>query len=164
MSAGQRGGMVIRKFESQDLDKILALVRKMWPEAHYTSMEREYGVIGGRSWREWVAKDVGDFVAAHPENVFVTELDDQFAGFCSYLLDRGKMTGEIAYNAVEPGFQGRGVGARQMERIMSAFKEANMLYAKVPTGLNDAHAPARGMYEKLGFKKMAEFVIYGMKL
>jgi len=39
-----------------------------------------------------------------------------------------------------------------------------MLYAKVQTGLDEAHAPARRAYERAGFKTRLESVAYYMDL
>ena len=48
--------------------------------------------------------------------------------------------------------------------VLEKMREEGMLYAKVHTGLDDGHIPARRAYQKVGFEKNLPSVDYYMKL
>lgn len=59
--------------------------------------------------------------------------------------------GEIYMVAVDPDFQGQGIGTALIEVALTSMKDAGMSIAMVETGGDDGHAPARRTYEKVGF-------------
>jgi len=75
----------------------------------------------------------------------------QIAGFVTFRLDEETRVGEIGNNAVHPDWQGHGVASRLYEEVLAIFRHHGMRVAKVTTGLDDAHAPARAAYRKAGF-------------
>ena len=48
--------------------------------------------------------------------------------------------------------------------VLDHFRSQGMLYAKVVTGMDYAHEPARRAYERAGFNIRHEDVTYYMKL
>jgi GNAT superfamily N-acetyltransferase len=60
--------------------------------------------------------------------------------------------GEIYMVAVDPDFQGRGIGSALIEFALGWMKDAGMSIAMVETGGDPGHAPARYTYEKVGFE------------
>ncbi|WP_242072512.1 GNAT family N-acetyltransferase [Microcoleus sp. FACHB-68] len=54
--------------------------------------------------------------------------------------------------AVDPDFQGRGIGSALIEFALAWMKDAGMSIAMVETGGDAGHAPARHTYEKVGFE------------
>ncbi|WP_309236580.1 GNAT family N-acetyltransferase [Microcoleus sp. FACHB-672] len=60
--------------------------------------------------------------------------------------------GEIYMVAVDPDFQGRGIGSALIEFALVWMKDAGMSIAMVETGGDAGHAPARHTYEKVGFE------------
>jgi GNAT superfamily N-acetyltransferase len=54
--------------------------------------------------------------------------------------------------AVDPEFQGRGIGGALVEFAVAWMKEAGMSIAMIETGADPGHAPARRTYEKAGFE------------
>ena len=97
--------------------------------------------------------------------VLVTEADGQVVAFCTYYLsDPAHGVGEIGNNAVHPDFQGRGLARRQYERVFEALKVEGMTVVRVTTGLDEAHAPARRAYERVGFEKSLPQVAYYREL
>ncbi|WP_199330510.1 GNAT family N-acetyltransferase [Microcoleus sp. FACHB-68] len=60
--------------------------------------------------------------------------------------------GEIYMVAVDPDFQGRGIGSDLIEFALAWMKDAGMSLAMVETGGDAGHAPARHTYEKVGFE------------
>ncbi|MBI3972167.1 MAG: GNAT family N-acetyltransferase [Chloroflexi bacterium] len=77
--------------------------------------------------------------------------DCTIVGFVTYRLDEQARVGEIGNNAVDPAWQGRGIATALYEQVLARFRAAGMRVAKVSTGLDVGHAPARAAYRKVGF-------------
>lgn len=54
--------------------------------------------------------------------------------------------------AVDPDFQGQGIGSALIEFALDWMKAAGMSVAMVETGGDPGHAPARCTYEKMNFE------------
>jgi GNAT superfamily N-acetyltransferase len=72
--------------------------------------------------------------------------------------------GEIGNNAVDPAWQGQRVASQLYQAVLARFRREGMLVARVTTGLDDAHAPARAAYRKAGFIAETPSVTYFQKL
>ena len=83
--------------------------------------------------------------------VYVVECGAAVAGFLSLAYRRQAMVGEIDLNAVDPVYQGRGIGAWMYGFALDRMRAAGMTVATVATGADPSHAPARRAYEKAGF-------------
>ena len=92
-----------------------------------------------------------DVCAAQDTNVWVATLAVSTVGFVAVKLDFESSMGEIYMVAVDPDFQGHGIGSALVEFALAWMKEAGMSVAMVETGGDLGHAPARRTYEKLGF-------------
>ncbi len=99
----------------------------------------------------------------HAEWAFVVELDGEVVGFCTYVL-RDSGVGEIGNNAIDPDYQGRGLGSAMHRECLRRMREAGMQYAQVGTGLDKSHAPARRAYQAVGFRQVLPHVEYFMQL
>jgi ribosomal protein S18 acetylase RimI-like enzyme len=53
--------------------------------------------------------------------------------------------------AVDPAYQRRGIARRLMDRCVDHMRERGMDIAAVGTGGDPGHAPARALYEALGY-------------
>jgi len=102
--------------------------------------------------------------ARHPEWVYVCEEEERVVGFTTFRLDRERQIGEIGNNAVDPECGLKGIGQQMYRAVLQHFREQGMRYARVHTGLDEAHAPARRAYERAGFDIRHEDVDYFMKL
>lgn len=60
--------------------------------------------------------------------------------------------GEIYMVAVDPDFQGRGIGSGLIEVALAWMKDAGISVAMVETGGEPGHERARYTYEKVGFE------------
>ena len=96
------------------------------------------------------------------DRVFVAEADGVICGFASYMIE-GEV-GALKENSVHPDYKGRGIAGLLYEKLLELFRERGCSVARVMTGLDDAHAPARRAYEKLGFSKNTSSVTYYMEL
>ena len=101
----------------------------------------------------------------HLDWIVVAEAADrQVVGFVTYRLDHDLRVGEIGNNAVDPAWQGHGIATRLYREVLDRFRAAGMRVARVTTGLDDGHAPARAVYEKVGFTVGAPSVTLYQKL
>ena len=94
--------------------------------------------------------------------VFVAEADGSIAGFASYMIEGD--VGALKENAVHPDYKGNGIAGMLYEALLDLFRQSGCTVVRVMTGLDDAHAPARKAYEKLGFKTSVSSVTYYMEL
>ena len=114
----------------------------------------------GPDWKERKREAVRREMAR--EESWVTKLDGKVVAFISYRVN-GKY-GEILGNAVDPAYQGRGLGTAQYRFVFERMREAGAEYVSVTTGGDDGHAPARRAYEAVGFKAFTPSRTYRMKL
>jgi len=105
-------------------------------------------------WQTGKVQQIANHFERRPEWCLVAEIDGRIVGFVTFVLDSETRIAEIGNNAVDPDCQGQGIGAAQYRHVLALFREAGMVYAKVHTGLDEAHAPARAAYEKVGFELM----------
>lgn len=81
----------------------------------------------------------------------VAEIGNAPAGFVSWKPNIAPGIGEITLNAVHPDHGSKGIGTALYEHALAALKAAGMKLATVGTGGDPSHAPARRVYEKVGF-------------
>ena len=160
--------MKIRPFSDPDLDSVLDIAVAAWTPV-FASFRR---IMGHRIFEtvcaDWQAEKIRQVQGAchdgHGATVLVVELDGEVVAFISYYLDRKMGIGEIGNNAVHPQHQGAGIGTMMYEHVIGKMKEAGMRCAKVGTGGDPSHAPARRAYEKAGFSVSMPIVEYYREL
>ncbi len=82
--------------------------------------------------------------------VWVAELDGIVVGFVAFELHKDK-TGEVQLLAVHPDCQDRGIGTELNNFALKKMKESGMKMARVETGGDPSHSPARRSYQKAGY-------------
>ena len=119
-----------------------------------------YRAFYPNDWRVSQQKAVEDVCAAEDTNIWIAisaERDSEgtdtgsTVGFIAVKLDSESSMGEIYMVAVDPDFQGHGIGSALIEFALAWMKDAGMSVAMVETGGDPGHAAARRTYEKLGF-------------
>ena len=111
------------------------------------------------TWRVTQQKSVEDVCAAEETTVWVARVFDRsevnnagsIVGFIAVKLHSEDSMGEIYMVAVDPDFQGRGIGSALIEFALDWMKNVGMSIAMVETGGDPGHSPARHTYEKVGF-------------
>jgi len=84
--------------------------------------------------------------------VWVAEVGASAVGFVAIELDHPeRRMGEISMLAVDPDYQGSGIGTALTEFALDRLEEAGMTVAMVETGGDPGHAAARRTYEKAGY-------------
>jgi GNAT superfamily N-acetyltransferase len=162
----QAAGMM-RTARAEDAERCGEIAVLAWQRVHDAMRQMlgdELADLYGSGWEERKRNDVMGFITRTPERAIVTEMDGQVVGFLTFSAGSREGIGEIGNNAVHPGWQGHGIGARQCQRVLEIFREMGLKAATVYTGLDEGHAPARAMYVKAGFTHSTPHIRYFMKL
>ncbi|UCH33799.1 MAG: GNAT family N-acetyltransferase [Armatimonadota bacterium] len=155
MTEHRIGDITIRPFDAErDSKRVRVIVGEIWGGGDDALMEKQFGIIGGRPWSEWMAQAVLGYLAADGTRSFVAERDGDMIGFCSYVIDDARKRGTVGYNGVARDHQGRGIGSAMLDFVMSRIRAEGMEYAAVIVADNEEHAPARRNYEKHGFRRL----------
>lgn len=128
-------------------------------------------LLGDALWErvlgDWESVKRGSVVSQvrdHPHLAIVTERGGEVIGFLTWRLHRGDGVGEISNNAVAPEHQNAGIGTAQVHHALAVFRAEGLKAARVMTGGDPGHAPARAMYRKAGFERSLPYVEYFMEL
>ena len=158
---------MIRPFAPADLPAVVAIANAAWQDI-YAMFRRRYGdaLFAAMVPDATTAKgeQVRHTCETHPERVFVCEVDGECAGFVTFRLDEERRMGEIGNNGVAPACRSRGIGQQMYAAVLEHMRDSGMRFARVHTGLDEAHAPARRAYERAGFDIRHEDVNYYMEL
>lgn len=147
--------MQIKPYASHHLDAIIHLSLRAWTPV-FASIQNAmntdvYQAFYPDNWRVSQQKAVEDVCTTEDTNVWVAMDADSIVGFVVVKLHSEDSMGEIYMVAVDPDFQGQGIGTALIEFALTSMKDAGMSIAMVETGGDDGHAPARRTYEKVGF-------------
>jgi ribosomal protein S18 acetylase RimI-like enzyme len=153
----------IKLYDPRDLDAVVRLSLRAW-EPVFDSLKQVfnpnvYQVFYPEHWRVSQQQAVEAVCADKNNSVWVAMADasehpdpETITGFVAVKLHPDDHMGEIYMIAVDPDFQGRGIGSALIEFALERMQEAGMRVAMVDTAGDPGHAPARHTYEKAGFE------------
>ena len=148
--------MQIAPYDPHYLDAVVRLSLRAWEpvfESIQKAMDADvYQTFYPESWRTSQQKAVEDVCSADDTHVWIAIDAGTAVGFVAVKLHSDDSMGEVYMIAVDPSFQGRGIGSALMEFALEWMTEAGMSIAMVDTGGDPGHAPARRTYEKVGFR------------
>lgn len=160
--------LAIRHLESDDTDRIEEIAVEAWESAYEQYLENLgeelFDARFEGDWRAYKASQVREQCQRKPEQVLVATVEESVVGFVTFTVDEETAIGTIGNNAVDPAFQGRGIATKLYETVLEEFRERGLQFAQVSTGLEEAYAPARRAYEKVGFDITRETVTYWREL
>ena len=138
------------------LEAIVRLSLRAWTPV-FDSMQKTmnadvYQAFYPDHWRVSQQAAVEEVCAAVDTYVWVAIAADATVGFIAVKLHSEDSMGEVYMVAVDPDFQGQGMGTALLEFALNWMKDAGMAIAMVETGGDRGHAPARQTYEKVGFE------------
>jgi ribosomal protein S18 acetylase RimI-like enzyme len=155
--------MTIRPFRPEDLARVEEItIASFGPVSIDRNIEREFGRVGGRDWRERKARDVRQDCEVHPEGVFVAEEDGELVGYITTRLDRFTGIGRIPNLAVDERWRGRGLGSDLIRHALEWMREQGMAMAKIETLVQNERGQA--LYPRFGFREVARQIHYVMPL
>ena len=139
----------IRRATADDLERIREIAVAGWTPI----FERYLHVVGEALWRDvWGGWHKG-WYRRDPEKwdgrAIVVEAEGGIAGFATW-SSRSETAGEVGGNAVDPAYQGRGYGTAQIREVLSILRQEGRAFARVHTGLDPSHGPARRQYQRVG--------------
>jgi len=145
----------IRPVCSDDVEDLVRLSLSAWTPV-FSSFEQILGHnIYRLIWPDWRAGQRGavETVCRDREktSVLVAELDARVVGFLAYELNVQDGVGNVVLLAVDPDYQNLGIGTELNNLALEKMKESGMKMARVETGGDPSHAPARRCYEKAGY-------------
>jgi len=146
----------IRPFDDGDADAVVGLSLRAWAPV-FASLEQALGSEIFRrqhpDWREDQRRAVEAVCATQKGRVWVAEVGGAGAvGFVAVELHHPERSmGEISMLAVDPDYQGGGIGTALTEFALDRLKDAGMTVAMVEMGGDPGHAAARRTYEKAGY-------------
>ena len=145
----------IEPYNAHHLDAVIRLSLRAWTpvfESIQNAMDADvYRAFYPDHWRVSQLQAVEEVCAAEEANVWVALDTGSTVGFVAVKLHSESSMGEIYMVAVDPDFQGHGIGSALIEFALDWMKDAGMSIAMVETGGDPGHALARHTYEKAGF-------------
>ena len=152
-------------FKEEYMDAVIELTYIAWQPIfdHYleTLGEKMFDDLYG-NWKQTKHRRISNGMTSG--RGYIALVDGEIAGFIFYVIDKDKKMGYLEENVVNPKFRGLGIAQKMYDFVLNKMREEGMLYATVTTGLDDAHAPARRAYEKVGFGSPIESVRYHIEL
>lgn len=147
--------MQIESYSPCHLDAVVRLSLRAWEpvfDSIQNAMDADvYRAFYPEHWRVSQQKAVEQVCTGEDTSVWVATDAGVTVGFVAVKLHSEESMGEIYMVAVDPDFQGHGIGSALTRFALNWMKEAGMSVAMVETGGDPGHAPARHTYEKAGF-------------
>lgn len=149
--------MHIRVYAPADLDALVALSLRAWApvfDSLAKSMEMKVFERLHPDWRSSQRAAVNAACAAADMEVVIADDDHQPVGFVALKAHAQARLGEVHMIAVDPPSQRRGIGRSLMQFAVASFERQGFGVGMIDTGGDSGHAPARKLYEALGFKPL----------
>jgi GNAT superfamily N-acetyltransferase len=148
----------IRPVNDDDIEELVHLSLLAW-EPVFVSFNQLLGRdIYELIWPDWKTsqREAVESVCKDGEKtiVWVAELENEVRGFIAYILDYESKVGEVQLLAVHPDYQNLGIGTELNKYALEKMKASGMKMARVETGGDQSHAPARRSYEKAGYTRL----------
>ncbi|MEV6850056.1 GNAT family N-acetyltransferase [Actinoplanes sp. NPDC051411] len=146
----------IRPLVPADLEAVITLSLQAW-EPVFVSFESILGsatfdLLYRPDWRTAQTASVRKrCLADGAESFILTTADGVVAGFVVLQQDQEESLGVIEMIAVHPEHQRRGYGRTLMKFAIQRLRDRGLELINVTTGGDPGHAPARALYEAVGF-------------
>ena len=160
--------ITIRDLAPSDIDTIVTIALAAWQpvyDSYRHIMGKEIFAAAYPHWRQQKAREIRNVCEpAAGAMVCVAERDGRAVGFAAAYVNKRTGMGHIGNNAVHPEYQTQGIATRMYTHLLNRLRASGMQVAKVYTGGDPSHAPARRAYEKVGFHVTVPSVAYYRKL
>ena len=158
--------MHMRSCQSADLTAVMNIANMAWRPIRQMGRDalgdRINAVVHPAGEAASKGREVRDQIESGDYEVLICEHEDRIVGFITFRVVGA--IGEICNNAALPDSGVKGVGQTMYRTVLETFRSRGVKVARVTTGLDWAHAPARRAYERAGFHKHLDFTTYYMDL
>ncbi len=148
----------IRPIESDDVAGCVTFGLESFRPV-FNGFEEHYGTelfnVLRPDWEHAQSTYIKEACTSDDKETWVSVADGKATGFIVLVVNVDSGLGEIELLAVNPDYQGGGIGTALNDFGTQRLREAGMQFAIVATGTDPGHAPARRSYEKAGFTPMA---------
>ena len=142
----------------EDHETLLALASRAW-EPVFASVNDVLGadlalLLHGEDWRTHHAGEIRQILGSDSMETWVADLDGRPVGFVTArVADPTRRIGEIHILGVgNPVAQHQGVGTALIRYAEAWLHEQGMAVAYIGSGGDNGHAPARSLYQSLGYR------------
>src|SRR5262245_23723060 len=97
------------------------------------NIERQFGPVAGKDWRERKAREITLDCDAQPDGIFVAEADGEIVGYITTRLDRHSGIGRIPNLAVDERYRRQGVGGDLIRHALAWMRTQGMAMGKIET-------------------------------
>jgi ribosomal protein S18 acetylase RimI-like enzyme len=101
-----------------------------------------------------------ELVRKKPEQAFIAEVEGEMAGLVCWDIRPDGAVGELVEVTVDPKYQRRGIGSGMCRHVLALLRRRGCRAVLVKTGLDEGHAGARALYERLGFAPALPWIHY----
>lgn len=149
----------VRELAEEDVEAVVELAVRIW-EPVFASVNGAVGpelalLLHGEDWREHQAADTRRIVTGTGAGSRAWVAVDEARGVVGFsaaaVVDPDRAIGEVRIVGVAPEVQRSGLGAELTRTASDWLRSAGMRVAYVSTGGDSGHAPARALYERLGY-------------
>ena len=153
----------IRWLAPEEIERAADIAVAAWDPIYAGYREQLGGELFDAFYSDWKEQKRRNTVSEiQGGNCLAADAEGVVIGFAVYTAE-GRI-GEIKGNAVAPEWRGRGIGTMLQKRVLDEMKRIGCRFAIVQTGLDEAHEPARRIYQKNGFESSLASVKYFQKL
>lgn len=146
----------LRTYQESDLEAIVEFSLRAWApvfEALRNVLgEAMFARLHNPAWTTVQAEAIRSSCTSDEHDVLVAVVDGRPVGFATVALNAfHEGMGVVDMIAVDPAYQQRGIARQLMNRCAEHMQANGMDIAAVGTGGDSGHAPARALYEALGY-------------
>ena len=155
----------IRPYQPGDLPRLQEITALTFgPVSIDRNMEQLLGPFGEGGWQGRKVAAIADDCRLQPDGVFVAEdpATHTPVGYITTRLSQTSKIGWIPNLAVDPNYQGKGLGRGLIQHAIDFFRRQGMEVAKIET--LEQNPVGQGLYPSLGFKEVARQIHYAMRL
>ncbi len=141
-------------FAQLHLDPVIQLSLRAWEPVFDSLREALDPAVFSAfypDWRQVQRDDVTEACTSPDHDTWVALADDAVVGFVD-MTRVDPVLAQIHMIAVDPSYQGRGIGRRLTEFAVERMRATGASVAMVQTGGDPGHALARHTYEAAGFR------------
>jgi GNAT superfamily N-acetyltransferase len=156
--------LAFRPFEPADDGRLQQIREAAFTPIHEgfrQALGEEVYQIDYADWNRTQGDYLRSFYEAAPGRYLWAALEgERIVGFICCTLNAERRTGLLDLNAVDPAYQGRGVGVQMYRHAMDQLRQRGARVVGVSTGGDAGHAAARRAYEKAGFDRNVPSIYY----